>query len=54
MRMNWPQIVWFLLTFWGLLIAYARNGQATTVQFGGTVLSTIFVALLLWFGGFFG
>lgn len=53
--MNWPQVIWCVLTLLGLGIALARHGEPKTDKhsFWWSLTGTIIVAWLLWCGGFF-
>lgn len=53
MELHWPQIAYIVLHALGLGITAAKNGQQSTYEFGTSIVSSLIVFALLYFGGFF-
>lgn len=54
MKMEWPQIVWCVLTLGSLAIHAAQNGKPSTYHFPVRLVAALVMFWLLWCGGFFG
>ena len=56
MNLHWPQIVWLALTLIGIGVQCAKHGKPREGKENVfiTIISTIIVATLLYYGGFFG
>lgn len=49
-----PQLIYCLITLFGLIIAAVRHGEEITYNFGITIVGTLITFGLLYWGGFFG
>jgi hypothetical protein len=54
--MNAPQIIVIVLLSLGVGISIARNGEdhEQPISFGWTLLRSVILAAILWWGGFWG
>ncbi|UYB51176.1 LPXTG cell wall anchor domain-containing protein [Xanthomonas sp. AM6] len=54
--MNAPQIIWIILATVGLTNSLIKDGRPQTGKhnFVASLIATALMALLLWWGGFFG
>jgi hypothetical protein len=53
---GWPQIIWCVMVLYGLANELSKNGKPRTGNHdaGVALIATCLLALLLWWGGFFG
>jgi len=55
MEFHWPQITLLILMALGVGLASAKHGEPQPrYNAGVTIISTIILGVLLWFGGFWG